>query len=82
MVSMLTCGLRLYQPQPTDDNSVSAYTYVEAFNYGDAPITYGSVSHVVDVTKDLANNTYNKFIFLGAFVGSRNCVPGICQCNG
>ena len=55
-------------PQPTDDDSVSSYTYVQAFDYGDAPITYGSVSHVVDVTKDLANDTYNRYIFLGAFV--------------
>ena len=55
-------------PQPTDDDSVSAYTYVEAFDYGDAPITYGSVSHVIDVTKDLGANTYNRYSYLGAFV--------------
>ena len=55
-------------PQPTDDDSVSAYTYVEAFDYGDAPITYGAVSHVVDVTKDLGANTYNRYSYLGAFV--------------
>jgi hypothetical protein len=55
-------------PQPTDDDSVSSYTYVEARDYGDAPISYGSVSHAIDVTKDLDSGTYNRYIFLGSYV--------------
>lgn len=55
-------------PQPTDDDSVSSYTYVEAFDYGDAPISYGDVRHTVDVVKNLESDTYNRYIFLGNYV--------------
>ncbi len=69
-------------PQPTDDDLVSSYTYVQAFDYGDAPNTYGSVSHVVDVTKDLGNDTYNRYIYLGAFVDPETVYQGSVNAMG
>ena len=69
-------------PQPTDDDSVSAYTYIEAFDYGDAPTSYGSVSHVVDVTKDLNNDTYNRYTYLGAFVDPETGYQGSANAAG
>lgn len=57
-------------PQPTDDDAVSAYTYVQAFDYGDAPASYGSAKHTIDVTKNPAvpPNFYNQYMYLGVVV--------------
>ncbi len=56
-------------PQPTDDDSVSAYTFVEAFDYGDAPISYGAAWHTVNVTKNPpTTGLYNSYMYMGAVV--------------
>jgi len=57
-------------PQPADNDKASSYTYVEAKDYGDAPISYGDVSHTIDVSKEFANDpaTYNRYFVLGTAV--------------
>jgi hypothetical protein len=65
-------------PQPTDDDAVSSYTYVEAKDYGDAPTAgtapngigtnaYGSAVSAIDVSKD-GNGYYNRYMYMGASV--------------
>lgn len=67
-------------PQPTDDDAVEAYTYVQAFDFGDAPATYGSARHEIDLTKQLIEildefdvvvdsfEVYNRYLYLGSVV--------------
>jgi len=69
-------------PQPTDDDAVSSYTYVEAFDYGDAPISYGEVRHAVDVTKDLETDTYGRYIFLGNHVDPEFAYQASAEARG
>ena len=54
-------------PQPTDDDAVSSFTYVEAFDYGDAPESYGAPRHAIDVTRN-SDGLYNRFVYLGVAV--------------
>ena len=54
-------------PQNTDNDKASSYTYVFAQDFGDAPITYGAAVHTIDVTKD-ADGFYNHYMFLGRVV--------------
>jgi CshA-type fibril repeat protein len=54
-------------PQPTDDDTVSSYTFVQARDYGDAPISYGEAWHNIDLTKN-AGGLYNRYMFLGSYV--------------
>ena len=53
-------------PQPTDNDQASSYTYVEAKDYGDVPLTYGAAVHAIDLTKTAG--VYNKYIYLGTAV--------------
>ena len=71
-------------PQPTDDDAVSSYTYVKALDYGDAPISYGDVSHTVDLSKDLANNpaTYNRYFVLGTVVDPEDAYQASSTATG
>jgi large repetitive protein len=48
----------------TDDDAVSSYTYVQAFDFGDAPASYGVASHEINLYKNI-NNEYENLIFLG-----------------
>ena len=59
-------------PQPTDDDQVSSYTYVQAFDFGDAPESYGAPSHEIDLTKDLSTGRYNRFVYLGEHIDAEN----------
>ena len=52
-------------PQPTGDDTVSSYTFVRANDYGDAPISYGNVSHTIDVAKDSAPAFIRWYVYLG-----------------
>ena len=56
-------------PQPTDDDSVSSYTYVQAFDYGDAPNSYGAAWHTVNVVKSPpTTGSYSSYMYMGAVV--------------
>ena len=56
-------------PQPTDDDAVSAYTYVEAFDYGDAPSSYGAAWHEVNVVRNPpTTGPYTSYIYMGVVV--------------
>ena len=57
-------------PQPTDDDAVSSYTYVEAFDYGDAPSSYGAPRHAIDLTKE--DGRYNRFVYLGTHIDAED----------
>jgi hypothetical protein len=52
--------------QSTDDDRVNSYTYVEALDYGDAPVSYGSAHHKIDLS--MTSGVYNKYIYLGSGV--------------
>lgn len=51
----------------TNDDSVSSYTYVSAFDHSDAPALYTAVSHEINLRKDL-NGLYTSYMYLGAAV--------------
>ena len=59
-------------PQPTGDDAVSSYTYVRAIDYGDAPISYGNVSHTIDISKNLDTGLYDRYVYLGSAVDPEN----------
>lgn len=52
----------------THDDGVSAYTYVQANDYGDAPESYGEAVHEINVYKDPGNGNYLNYIVLGSSV--------------
>ncbi len=55
--------------QTTDDDSLSAYTYVQAFDYDDAPSSYGAAWHEVNVTRNPpTTGSYTSYIYMGAAV--------------
>lgn len=54
-------------PQPTDDDAVSSYTYVEAVDYSDAPVSYTSVNHTLNFVKD-SEGRYLQRMVLGTVV--------------
>ncbi len=66
------------QPPPgrnntTDDDAVSSYTYVRAYDFGDAPVSYGQPRHEINVFKDTDPEseffgTYLNYLYLGAGV--------------
>lgn len=51
-----------------NDDLVSSRTFVSARDHGDSPISYGEASHGIDVTKDLDEGTYDRYVYLGAAV--------------
>lgn len=61
-------------PQTTDNDKASSYTYVAAKDYGDDPISYGEALHNVDVTRD-GNNYTTKFFWLGPFTAGPPATP-------
>jgi len=52
----------------TQDDAVSSYTFTRAYDYGDAPESYGEARHEIDVTKDRELDIYTKYIMLGSSV--------------
>ncbi len=52
----------------TQDDMVSSFTATRAFNYGDAPESYGIARHEINLNKDPVTNEYNRFIMLGKLV--------------
>lgn len=52
----------------THDDDVSTYTYVRAFDHGDAPESYGEAVHEINVFKDPGSGSYLNYIFLGSSV--------------
>lgn len=68
------CNVNLQQPPYTNginlthDDNLSAYTYVQAFDYGDAPGIYGVAVHEIDVSRDRGTGRYTNYVFLGASV--------------
>ncbi len=74
--SMPSNGINVnIQPPPysngvnlTDDDSVSVYTYVSAKDYGDAPLSYGKVSHQINSFKIPGTNQYENYLYLGQVV--------------
>jgi hypothetical protein len=52
----------------TQDDVVSSYTFTRAFDYGDAPESYGAARHEIDLNKDPATGFYTRFIVLGKLI--------------
>jgi len=52
----------------TQDDAVSSFTATRAFNFGDAPESYGTARHEINLNKDPVNNDYNRYILLGNLV--------------
>ena len=50
----------------TDDDFVSSYTYVQAFDYGDAPSSYGEAVHEINLVQ--SGGSYQNYIYLGSRV--------------
>jgi len=53
-------------PQSTDNDQASSFTYVEAADFGDAPASYGAAQHLIDLTK--TDGLYNNYMYLGSAV--------------
>ena len=58
----------------TSDDAVSSYTWTEARDFGDAPITYGSADHVIDF-----DNNYN---YLGTLIDNDSAYLASATANG
>ena len=54
--------------QATGDDAASSYTYVRALDYGDAPASYGSAWHEINLFRDAGNTYYTNYVYLGASV--------------
>ncbi len=52
----------------TADDAVSAYTYVRARDYGNAPASYGSASHEINIFRNPETGEYENYIYLGSSV--------------
>lgn len=50
-----------------DDDQVSAYTYVRAIDFGDAPLSYGIASHEIRLFKN-SQGQYTEYVYMGAAV--------------
>lgn len=50
-------------PNDTDDDADSDYTFVEAEDYGDSPLSYGEAVHTINVIQ--TNGSYTQYVFLG-----------------
>jgi len=49
----------------TRDDAVSCYAYVRARDYGDAPTSYGTAMHDINIFKYPETGAYENFIYLG-----------------
>ncbi|MDD2599354.1 MAG: SdrD B-like domain-containing protein [Kiritimatiellae bacterium] len=57
--------------QTTDDDAVAIFTYVRAYDFGDAPLSYGEAQHTIDTKRDGSASPgpyYNNFFWLGAHI--------------
>lgn len=48
----------------SQDDAVSSYSFTRAYDYGNAPMSYGSASHEINLLKDISGQ-YLKYIYLG-----------------
>lgn len=88
--SMPSNGINVnIQPPPysngvnlTDDDSVSVYTYVSAKDYGDAPLSYGKVSHQINSFKISGTNQYENYLYLGHAVDAEPDYQESEEANG
>lgn len=68
------CNVNLQQPPYTNgvnlthDDDISAYTFVRAFDHGDAPERYGAAIHEIDVSRDRGTGHYLNYVYLGSSV--------------
>jgi hypothetical protein len=66
----------------TQDDFVSSFTYTAAYDYGDAPASYGIASHEIDMLKDPETNSYTKYITLGSSVDQESEAQPSAMANG
>jgi len=55
-------------PNHSQDDAVSSRTYTRAYDYGDAPVSYGMARHEINVNKDPYSGLYSRYIYLGTKV--------------
>ena len=67
-------------PQPTDNDQASSNTYVKAIDYGDAPISYGSADHTIDLVK--TGGVYQRYIYLGTSVDPEDAYQDSATADG
>ena len=66
----------------TQDDFVSSFTYTGAYDYGDAPASYGSAGHGIDMFKDPVTGSYTKYITLGNSVDQESEVQPSASADG
>ncbi|YCM42163.1 GEVED domain-containing protein [Verrucomicrobiaceae bacterium 227] len=69
-------------PQPTDDDSVAAYTFVAASDFSDAPSSYGVASHEVNFRRNATSGIYTSYVYLGNAVDPESAMAHSAQANG
>ena len=52
----------------TQDDDVSSYTFTGAYDFGDAPRSYGIAKHKIDVIRDPSSGLYTRYVVLGSIV--------------
>jgi hypothetical protein len=52
----------------TEDDKVSSRTYTRAYDFGDAPESYGSARHEINLNKNPSSGQYTRYIYLGDLV--------------
>ncbi|MEI8049698.1 MAG: Ig-like domain-containing protein, partial [Bacteroidota bacterium] len=66
----------------TNDDAVSSYTFVQAKDYGDAPLSYGPVSHEINLFKDPTDTYYEYYMYLGNSVDPEPANQSSALANG
>lgn len=81
-------NVNLQQPPYTigvnysDDDAISAYTYVQARDFSDAPASYGTAQHIIDIRKDHESGNYENYLYLGSLVDPENGAQFSSSANG
>ena len=57
------------QTNTSQDDFASSFTFTQAFDFGDAPLSYGTARHEIDLFKESSTGRYSRYIFLGKKVG-------------
>jgi hypothetical protein len=65
----------------TSDDAVSSYTYVQAFDFGDAPASYGVARHEINLIKDI-DGYYENYMYLGSCVDYESASQHSAQADG
>ncbi len=66
----------------TQDDMVSSRTYTRAYDFGDAPASYGTARHEINLTKNPASGQYTRYIYMGSLVDAEKEALSSSEADG